>query len=83
MGNVAALYEDPEEAERHRHWVDGLAGALRQDDAGAYVNFPGDEGDSRIRDAYPAATWDRLREIKRRYDPANVFRLNQNIPPAT
>jgi FAD/FMN-containing dehydrogenase len=83
MVNVAALYEDPEEAETHRDWVAGLAGALRQDDAGAYVNFLGDEGESRIRDAYPGATWDRLREIKGRYDPANLFRLNQNVPPAT
>ena len=32
--------------------------------------------------AYPGSTWDRLSEIKARYDPDNVFRLNQNIPPA-
>ena len=57
--------------------------ALRQGDAGAYVNFLGDEGDARVRDAYPGSTWDRLVEIKRRYDPTNLFRLNQNIPPAT
>ena len=49
---------------------------------GAYVNFLEDEGEERIRAAYPGATWDRLREIKRRYDPTNLFRLNQNIPPA-
>ena len=47
------------------------------------MNFLGDEGDAAIRRAYPAATWDRLVEIKRRYDPANLFRLNQNIPPAS
>jgi len=35
-----------------------------------------------VRAAYPGATWDRLREIKARYDPDNTFRLNQNIPPA-
>ena len=39
------------------------------------------EGEERIRDAYPAATWDRLAEVKARYDPTNLFRLNQNIPP--
>jgi FAD/FMN-containing dehydrogenase len=82
MVNVAALYERPEEAEKHETWATGFAAALRQGDTGAYVNFLSDEGQERIRAAYPGATWDRLREIKRRYDPTNLFRLNQNIPPA-
>jgi FAD/FMN-containing dehydrogenase len=83
MVNVAALYERPEEAEKHETWATGFAAALRQGDTGAYVNFLADEGQERIRAAYPGATWDRLREIKRRYDPTNLFRLNQNIPPAS
>ncbi len=82
MVNVAALYEDPDEAATHEAWVTGLAAALRQGDMGAYVNFLGDEGEARIRDAYPGPTWDRLRDIKGRYDPTNLFRLNQNIPPS-
>jgi FAD/FMN-containing dehydrogenase len=81
MVNVAALYETPDQAPEHEPWVVGLADALRQDDTGAYVNFLGDEGEERIRAAYPGPTWDRLVEIKRRYDPTNLFRLNQNIPP--
>jgi len=81
MVNVATFYEGPEDLDRRTAWVEGLAGALRQDDHGAYVNFLGDEGTERIRDAYPGATWDRLTEIKARYDPTNLFRLNQNIPP--
>jgi FAD/FMN-containing dehydrogenase len=64
-------------------WVNGFAAALKQSDAGAYVNFLTDEGAARVRAAYPGATWDRLRKIKSRYDPSNFFRLNQNIPPAT
>ena len=44
--------------------------------------FTGDADAETIRSAYPGATWDRLREIKRRYDPDNLFRLNHNIPPA-
>jgi FAD/FMN-containing dehydrogenase len=82
MVNIAALYERAEEAETHVPWIRGFVEAMRQgDDDAAYVNFLGDEGDDRIRAAYPGTTWDRLREIKARYDPTNLFRLNQNIPP--
>jgi hypothetical protein len=83
MVNCAAVYERPEEIEVHGPWVEGLATALKQDDDGAYVNFLGFDGEARIRDAYPGPTWDRLRRIKARYDPTNLFRRNQNIPPAT
>ena len=83
MVNVAALYERPVEAALHEPWVTDFAKALRQGDGGAYVGFLGEEGEARIREAYPGATWERLAAIKRRYDPTNIFRLNQNIPPAT
>jgi FAD/FMN-containing dehydrogenase len=82
MVNVAAMYQQPEERPKHAAWVDALSADLLQDDAGAYVGFLADEGEDRVRAAYPGPTWDRLREVKRRYDPDNVFRLNQNIPPA-
>jgi FAD/FMN-containing dehydrogenase len=81
MVNLAALYAEAGEAETHLPWLRGFVDALRRDDA-AYVNFLADEGPDRVRGAYPGATWDRLREIKARYDPKNLFRLNQNIPPA-
>jgi FAD/FMN-containing dehydrogenase len=83
MVNVAAIYERPEERVVHEAWVNGLAAALRQGDTGAYVGFLGDEGTERVRAAYPGPTWERLAAIKARYDPDNLFRLNQNIPPAT
>ena len=82
MVNVASFYEGAEDHDRRAAWVDGLFTALRQDDGGAYVNFLADEGEARVRDAYPGSTWDRLAAIKARYDPTNLFRLNQNIPPA-
>ncbi|MGH2935988.1 MAG: FAD-binding oxidoreductase [Gaiellaceae bacterium] len=82
MVNVAAIYASPEEDSLHRAWADEAAAALRRGDDGAYVNFLADEGAERVRSAYPGATWDRLAEVKRRYDPENVFRLNQNVPPA-
>jgi FAD/FMN-containing dehydrogenase len=81
MVNVAALYEHPEEAAQHEAWVTDFAVALHQGNSGAYVGFLGDEGEGRVRDAYPGSTWERLAAIKRRYDPTNLFRLNQNIPP--
>jgi len=83
MVNVAALYDKPEQKETHEAWVAKLAEALQQSDVGAYVNFLGNEGEERIRAAYPNGTWERLAAIKAKYDPTNLFRLNQNIPPAT
>ena len=82
MVNVAAFYEGDHDRAEKQAWVEGVMGAIRQSDDGAYVNFVGNEGDARIRAAYPGATYDRLAEIKRRYDPDNLFRLNQNIPPS-
>jgi hypothetical protein len=82
LTNIAAFYGDPVDRDRHRAWVDGLGGALCQGDEGAYVNFLGDEGPARVRQAYPGRTWDRLVETKRDWDPNNLFRRNQNIPPA-
>jgi hypothetical protein len=82
MINCAALYQHPEEAAQQEEWVIGFASALRHRDDGVYVNFLGDEGQARVREAYPGPTWERLAAIKRQYDPTNLFRLNQNIPPA-
>jgi hypothetical protein len=82
MVNLAALYQRPEDAPEHQAWVMRFASAISQSDSGVYVNFLGDEGEARIRAAYPGSTWDRLAAIKARYDPTNLFRLNQNIPPA-
>lgn len=45
--------------------------------------FLGDEGQGRVHQAYPAATWERLAAVKARYDPTNLFHHNHNIPPAT
>ena len=82
MVNVAAFHHGPADRAVRQAWVDEFAAALRQGDGGAYVNFLGGEGPARVRQAYPGSTWDRLVAIKARYDPTNLFRLNQNIPPA-
>lgn len=82
MVNVAAFYEGEADRVEKARWVREFAGALLQDDRGAYVNFLVDEGEARIRAAYPHGAHERLAAIKARYDPANLFRRNQNIPPA-
>jgi FAD/FMN-containing dehydrogenase len=82
MVNVASFYTGPDDRPRREEWVRELAARLHQPDAGAYVNFLSDEGPERVRAAYPGATWERLAEVKRRYDPDNLFRHNENVPPA-
>ena len=81
MVNVAAMYQRPEDGPEHEAWAGSLATALSDGTPAAYVGFLGDDGEQGIRRAYPSATLDRLAEVKRRYDPDNVFRLNHNVPP--
>jgi FAD/FMN-containing dehydrogenase len=81
--NVAAFYQGDAEREVRRVWVNEFANALQSRDEGAYVGFLTDDGQARIRSAYPGATRDRLARIKAAYDPTNLFRLNHNISPAT
>jgi FAD/FMN-containing dehydrogenase len=83
MAALGCVYEDAADRPTHHAWADGFAAALRRGGRpGVYVNFLSDEGPDRVREAYPGPTWDRLVEVKRRYDPGNLFRRNQNIPPA-
>ena len=82
IATCAAFYTGPDDLAARTAWVEAFAGDLRQGDHAAYVNFIAEEGQARIRDAYPGATWDRLVAIKARYDPTNLFHRNQNIPPA-
>jgi FAD/FMN-containing dehydrogenase len=70
-----------EDAARHSAWTESLWQTIRTEGSGVYVNFLEEEGAGRVRDAYPPATFARLLEIKRMYDPQNMFRFNQNIPP--
>jgi hypothetical protein len=82
MVTLASLFEDAAERPRHQEWIESFAAELQRGPTGTYVSFLPDVGPERIREAYPGRTWDRLRDVKRTYDPSNVFRLNQNIPPA-
>jgi FAD/FMN-containing dehydrogenase len=82
MVNVAAFYTTPEDKAKRVGWVAEFGKTLEQEEKGAYVNFLSADGAARIDAAYPEKTLARLRKVKGRYDPANLFRLNQNIVPA-
>src|SRR5918995_755299 len=71
-----------EDAAVHEAWTAALWRTIRGEGSGVYVNFLEVEGPDRVRDAYPPATFARLAAIKWRYDPQNLFRFNQNVPPA-
>ena len=81
MVNLAAFYQGSKDKPLRQRWLERFATTLSPVDDGAYVNFLGDDGPARIRQAYPGPTWDRLVAVKRRWDPDNLFRHNHNIPP--
>lgn len=84
MVSFDAAWTDPVDAEKNINWARSSWNAMRPySDGGVYVNFPGVEEDPEtlIRAVYDA-NYDRLRRIKAKYDPTNLFRMNQNIQPA-
>jgi hypothetical protein len=81
--NVSAIGFEVPATEAHIAWVRTCWAAMEPfADTGVYLNYLLDEGDDRIRAAYGAATHARLVALKTKYDPANLFRVNQNIRPA-
>jgi FAD/FMN-containing dehydrogenase len=78
---VAAGFAE-DDSDRHRRWVRSLADALRHLAKGAYLNFLDAADEARLHETYPDGTYQRLAEVKRRYDPSNRFRRNLNIRPA-
>lgn len=83
MAQVVSFYDGTAADKTKRQaWIDGFAAAMPRIEGAAYVNFLGDEGEARVHDAYPKATYERLSRIKKQVDPNNLFRLNQNVSPA-
>jgi FAD/FMN-containing dehydrogenase len=80
--NIGGCTESADGFDEERDWVRDFWSALEPYQTGVYVNFLGDEGQDRVRESYGAAKYARLQELKRRYDPDNFFRVNQNIPPS-
>ena len=84
MLSIDSTWDDPADDERNISWTRAYwDAALRYSDGKTYFNFPGlfEEGQRAIRDSY-GQNADRLAQVKAKYDPDNLFRLNQNIPPA-
>jgi len=80
--NIVGMWPDPSESDIHTQWVRDTHTALNPHaTGGVYVNFMGDEGADRVCADYGPATYERLVALKRKYDPGNLFRLNQNIKP--
>jgi FAD/FMN-containing dehydrogenase len=82
MATVVCFYQGPADKPGRQAWLEEFAAALRQGDDGAYSGFLGEDGPARVHQAYPGSTWDRLVEVKDRYDPSNLFRHNLNVPAA-
>jgi len=79
---VLRMWQDPADSEKNINWARSCYRTAEPFlKAGAYVNYLGDEGEARVRAAY-GINYERLRAIKKKYDPTNLFRLNQNIKPA-
>ncbi len=79
---ILAQWTDPGESQRHVEWARALADSLRPFSSGGYVlNFLGDEPQDTIKATF-GPNYDRLMAVKKKYDPTNFFRLNQNINPA-
>jgi len=81
-GIIAGCDPDPANAGLVSRWTKDYWEELHPTSAGgAYVNFLMDEGQDRVRASY-RGNYDRLAQVKRRYDPDNTFHINQNIQPA-
>ncbi|MFC5948598.1 FAD-binding oxidoreductase [Pseudonocardia lutea] len=84
VANIVGMSHDPAELATERSWVRDTWEALRPlaGMSGAYVNYMAEAEQDRIRASYGATKYERLTEIKGRYDPANLFHRNINIKPA-
>jgi hypothetical protein len=80
---IQTRWKDPAESSQHLAWTQEFFDAMKPHSTGkVYVNFVADEGEQRVADAYNASAMKRLQQIKTKYDPENLFRMNQNRHPA-
>jgi len=79
--NIHTRWRNASDDERCLAWARDFHGATEPFAQGVYVNFLSDEGEDRVKEAYTQEVWDRLVQLKKKYDPSNLFRMNQNIKP--
>jgi FAD/FMN-containing dehydrogenase len=78
-----SMWPDPADSQRNIEYTRKVSASLKPYATGeVYLNFIGDEGAQRVADAFGPERFAKLREIKKQWDPDNLFRFNQNIPPA-
>jgi FAD/FMN-containing dehydrogenase len=81
MTTIVGVWDADSAPAAETEWARATWAATRRLARGTYVNHLENEGAARVREAYPAATFERLTALKTRLDPGNVFRHNQNVPP--
>jgi hypothetical protein len=79
---MLAVWEDPAEADKNIEWASRIYDAMRPSlHAGIYLNGLGLDSAQQVTAAFRPGTYERLVTLKRKYDPANLFRLNPNMDP--
>jgi len=81
MANLAVIFQNLDEKPIHEKWVNEYQKAIQQSDKGGYVNFINTLGETELNAAYPGSTLEKLRQVKAKYDPTNLFKMNHNIKP--
>jgi len=76
-----AIWEDPSLDEQEIEWAAGIRGLLEPLSSGGYLNYATDDSVETVTGAFGLEAFARLRAVKARWDPDNVFRFNHNIPP--
>jgi hypothetical protein len=79
--NIHTRWRHAADDEKCLAWARDLHAGTQPFARGVYVNFLSQEGEDRVKEAYTPEVWKRLVEVKKRWDPNNLFRMNQNIRP--
>jgi FAD/FMN-containing dehydrogenase len=81
---INTSWADPQDSDEQVQWTRDLWTAIRPfSSGGVYVNFlSADDGEDRVRAAYGSDKFERLVQLKSKYDPQNLFQMNKNIKPA-
>jgi FAD/FMN-containing dehydrogenase len=79
--NIHTRWRNNSDDERCLAWARDFHNSTREYAQGVYVNFISDMGEDRAKEAYTPEVWNRLVEVKNKWDPNNLFRMNQNIKP--